>query len=190
MIPRAPIGRRHALLLLAAAPAACASPNPALYTLAVVPGRVRTGAPHAVALRSVALARYLERSQIVRSSDGYRLDILGNDWWGEPLDSMLGRVLVQDLTQRLPGATVFAESGAIAATPDATVAINVQRLDQARSGDVVLMAQVGVMRRASATRDVNLAVTPAGAGVSDLVAAMSVATGQLADVVAGMLTGS
>ena len=33
----------------------------------------------------IGLARYLERSQIVRSSENYRLDVMSNDWWGEPL---------------------------------------------------------------------------------------------------------
>jgi uncharacterized lipoprotein YmbA len=43
----------------------------------------------------------------VRSSEDFRLDVSGNDWWGEPLDAMMGRVLTQELTQRLPGSTVF-----------------------------------------------------------------------------------
>ena len=96
-----------------AAGGSCASPNPSLYTLAVVPGPTHPGAPRRIELREIALAHYLERSQIVRSSEDYRLDVLGNDWWGEPLDSMLSRVLVQELSQRLPGSTVFAENGAI-----------------------------------------------------------------------------
>ena len=40
-------------------------------------------------LRQIGLARYLERSQIVRSSENYRLDVMANDWWGEPLGAML-----------------------------------------------------------------------------------------------------
>ena len=106
-------GRRSALWLLAGAPAACASPDPSLYTLAVVPGRVLPSPPRRIELRQIALARYLERSRIVRSSENLRLDVLGNDWWGEPLDAMLSRVLVQALSQRLPTSMVFAENGAI-----------------------------------------------------------------------------
>ncbi len=118
---RMPVGRRRVLWLLAGLPAACASPNPSLYTLAVVPGATHPVAPPHIELREIALAHYLERSQIVRSSEDYRLDVLGNDWWGEPLDAMLSRVLVQELSQRLPSSTVFAENGAITATPDASV---------------------------------------------------------------------
>ena len=143
---------------------ACTSVNPALYTLAVVPGPARRGGPRLVELRSVSLPRYLERSQIVRSSENYRLDVLGNDWWGEPLDAMLGRVLVQELSSRLPDATVFAENGAVSATPDATVQISVQKLDQDQSGAVVLAAQVGVRRRQDIARNVRFSVRPDSPG--------------------------
>src|ERR1700761_3153871 len=113
------LSRRRLIALFALLPATCRSPNPTLYTLALVPGPTQVGAPKVVELRSIALARYRERSQIVRSSDDFRLDVSGNDWWGEPLDAMLSRVLVQELTDRLPGSMVFAENGAIGATPDA-----------------------------------------------------------------------
>jgi uncharacterized lipoprotein YmbA len=188
-----PLLRRRLLLALGttAALAGCASPNPLLYTLAAVPGATRTGAPHTIELRAIALARYLERSQIVRSSEGYRLEVLGDEWWGEPLDAMLSRVLVQDLTQRLPGASVFAENGAITATADATVELNLQRLDEDATGAVVLVAQVAVRHgnHPDQTRNVRFAVRPQGPTTGAMVAAMSIATGQLADVMAGMLTG-
>jgi len=76
-----PFSRRSALALTLGL-AACASPNPTLYTLAPVPGAERRGAPRVIELRAIGLARYLERSQIVRSSEDFRLDILCNDWWG------------------------------------------------------------------------------------------------------------
>lgn len=103
------LSRRGLTALLPALLAGCASSNPTLYTLAVVPGPVHAGAPCLIEPRGIALARYLERSQIVRSSEDFRLDVLGNEWWGEPLDAMLGLVLVQELTDRLPGSTVYAE---------------------------------------------------------------------------------
>jgi uncharacterized lipoprotein YmbA len=148
---------------------------------------VRSRGPRRVELRGIALARYLERSQIVRSSEDYRLNVLGNDWWGEPLDSMIGRVLSQSLTQRLPGTIVFSENGAVSVTPDATVAVNIQRLDQDRTGAVVLIAQVAIIRRADATKTVTIPVVPSSAGTGALVAAMSEALGKLADEVTAML---
>jgi len=184
--------RRRLLLLLAVAPTGCASPNPTLYVLAPLPGTpapggAQPGTPGTVELREIGLARYLERPQIVRSSEGYRLDVLSNESWGEPLGAMLGRVLVQELTQRLPGSTVFAESGAITVNPTATVAVNIQRLDADAAGAAVLIAQVEVGGKSTATRDIHLTVPPPAPGTAGLVEAMSQAIAQLADTIAAML---
>jgi uncharacterized lipoprotein YmbA len=206
------VSRRLALLTLAAIPAACASPNPTLYVLAPVPGTaptatplsgtVRSGearpgvsragpahtsSPGIVALRAIAIPHYLERSQIVRSSEGYRMDVLSNEWWGEPLDTMMSRILVQELNQRLPGSTVYGDSGAISTPPDATVEINLQRLDLDRDGAVLLAAQIAVSGKTAASRGVAFTVRPADGTTQALVAAMSAATARLADTIAGML---
>jgi len=183
-----PISRRG-ILLLAALPLACASPSPNLYTLSMLPGREYRGVPKLIELRTIGLARYLERSQIVRSTEPYRLDILPNDWWGEPLDTMLGRVLVQSLSQRLVGGTVFPENGAISGTADATIGVNVQRLDQAMNGSVMLVAQVSVTRRGMVAKTFTIAVEPRSVGVAGLVAAMNEAVGRLADDIAVMVVG-
>ena len=183
------LSRRTALLLLAALPAACASPNPSLYVLAAIPGPTHPGAPRNIEVRAIALARYLERSQIVRSSEDYRMDVLSNDWWGEPLDAMMNRILVQELNQRLPGSIVYGDSGAISTPPGASVEINVQRFDLNRDGLLLLAAQVAAGARGMAPRDVSLTVRPAGATTPALVAAMSAALAQLADAIALTLAG-
>ncbi len=179
--------RRFVLLALAALPAACASPNPKLYVLAPVAGQIHKGAPHVIALRPIAVAHYLERSQIVRSSEGYRMDVLYNEWWGEPLGSMMSRILVQELNQRLPGSMVYADSGAISTPPDATVEINLQRFDLDRDGAVLLAAQIAIEGRREASRGVTFTARPADATTPALVEAMSTVTAQLADTVAGTL---
>jgi uncharacterized lipoprotein YmbA len=183
------LSRRTALFALAALPAACSSPNPTLFVLAMVPGTTHKGAPKVVKLRAIAIAHYLERSQIVRSSEGYRMDVLSNEWWGEPLDSMIGRILVQELNQRLPGSTVYSDSGAISAPTDATVEINLQRFDLDRDGAVLLAAQIATEGQHSASRAVELQVRPADGTTQALVAAMSTAVAQLADTIAAMLAG-
>jgi uncharacterized lipoprotein YmbA len=182
-----PATRRVLMLALLGGVASCASPNPNLYTLEPPPGPVRRGGPRVIELRSVGLARYLERSQIVRSSENFRLDVLSNDWWGEPLDAMIGRVLTRALSQRLPGSTVYSENGAISADPDVTLQLNIQRLDQDASGAVRLVAQFAVVRTTSDTRAVTLEVPTHGPTTPDLVAAMSEAIGQLADRIAAAL---
>src|SRR6201993_5127262 len=135
---------RRAVLVLAAAFTACSSPSPVLYTIAPVQGQVQTAAPKVIALQQISMARYLERSEIVRSSENYRLDVMANDWWGEPLGAMLSRVLIEELGQRLPQSTVFSESGAVTASPDATIELNMQRLDADAAGNLVLRAQASV----------------------------------------------
>jgi uncharacterized lipoprotein YmbA len=183
---------RLATLAFAAMLAACSSPNPVLYTVAPAQGSVQTGAPKVIAIQQIAMARYLERSQIVRSSENYRLDVMSNDWWGEPLGAMLSRVLIEELSQRLPQSTVFSESGAVTASPDATIELNMQRLDEDASGNLVLQAQASVDfkgRRAPVLRNFRFVVTPPAADTQGEVNAISTAVGQLADGLASMLAG-
>src|SRR5438477_6035603 len=161
-------GTRLVTLLLAAGLAACSSPSPVLYTIAPVPGPVQPGGPKVIVLPQISTARFLERSEIVRSSENYRLDVMSNDWWGEPLGAMLSRVLVEELGQRLPQSTVFAESGAVSASPDATIELNLQRLDEDAAGDLVLQAQASVSfrgRPGQALRNFRFVVTPPAPGI-------------------------
>jgi uncharacterized lipoprotein YmbA len=179
------------LCLLAVLPGGCASPTPVLYTLDAVPGPVLSGGPAVVVLQDIGLAPYLDRQQIVRSSSDYRIDVETNNWWGESFTAMIGRVLAAEIDQRLPGTDVFGESGAVSATPDATVAVNITRFDLDMSGHVVLTAQVGVEFARSGRRDVTsglrFAVPTASPDVTGQVVAMSKALGELADAIAGDL---
>ncbi len=133
---------RPLLWLLLLALVGCTSPNPVLYTLAVVPGPVLAGAPHSIQVRRIGLAGYLDRPGIVRSSADYKLQIANDDRWGEPLGGLLLRVLDQDLSQRLPASTVYADSGAISADPDLIVEIDLQRFDADSAGVILLSAEV------------------------------------------------
>jgi uncharacterized protein len=188
-----PLAHRRPLLLILAL-AGCRSTNPALYSLAVPPGPTLPGGPKVVALREVSLAGYLDRQQIVRSSEDYRLTVSENDWWGEPLGGLLTRVLAEALAQRLPRSSVVAADTAIRVMPDATVEIGIQRLDANRAGAVVLAAQIAVGfregRRTPLVRPFTTAVPQDGADTRAHVAAASVAVGRLADAAAGMLQGT
>ncbi|HTV45547.1 MAG TPA: PqiC family protein [Stellaceae bacterium] len=180
-----------AVLLLVAMLAGCSSPDPVLYTLAPAAGAVYRGGPKVVLLYQIAIAHYLERSEIVRSSESYRLAVAQNDWWGEPLGAMLSRVLVEELGQRLPGSIVIADNGAVSAEPDATVELNIERLDQDAAGDLVLQAQAAVRfdrREPPLLRNFRFAVPPPAPGVVGEVAAISAAVGKLADGIVPMLT--
>ncbi len=179
-----------AALVLLGSLAGCASPNPALYTIAAQPGPTVSGGPKIVELRDVSLAGYLERTQIVRSSDGYRLDVMANDWWGEPPGAMIGRVLAVELAQRLPGSNVYGERGAISLNPDASISVNIQRMDLDRSGELVLLAQAVAefpRRHGSEAKTFRITRPVPTATTQDEVAAISAAIGELADGLALML---
>ena len=144
------LGRRHFGLLavpLLAAPVlqACgASPEPVLYTLAVRPGPVLTRGPRIVQVRDIGLPGYLDRKEIVRSTEDFKLDVRSNAWWGEPMGGMLSRTIVLELSQRLPGSQVYSEAGSITMDPYAAVGIDIQRFDADKAGNVVLLAQVAI----------------------------------------------
>jgi uncharacterized lipoprotein YmbA len=57
---------------------------------------------------------------------------------------MIGRILAQNLAQRLPSARVYTESGAISSSPDALVELDIQRFELAENGSVELVAQVAL----------------------------------------------
>ena len=183
--------RRALAALLAATLAACASPNPELYTLVAVPGRKRHLADHSVELRRIGLAGYLDRPEIVQGEADYRVHLASNKRWGESLGTMLDRVFTEDLVERLPGVAVFTEAGAISTAPDLVLEIDVQRFDTDATGTLVLLAQVAVRRadarRAAHAETLRLTVQPASPATGDQVAAMSAALGQLADRVIDLL---
>ncbi|MBV9249423.1 MAG: membrane integrity-associated transporter subunit PqiC [Acetobacteraceae bacterium] len=188
------LGRLWPALLAAIILCSCSSPSPVLYTISPVSGAEHHSGPKVVSVRQIGLARYLERPQIVRSSENFRLDVLSNDWWGEPLNTMLARVLVQELAQRLPNSTVLNEGGAISSdTPDASVEVNIERLDLNATGQLVLLSQAAVSFRGKGgqvLRSYRFSVTPPSSGPQGEVAAISSAIGQLADGLATTLSSS
>jgi len=170
--------------------AACSSPEPVLYTIPVKPGPVLPGGPRIVQLRDIGLASYLDRRDIVRSSEGYKLGLARNDWWGEQLNSLLSRVIVVGLSERLPASTVYAEGGAISADPNAVVAVNVQRLDVDQGGTLQLLAQAAIefnRPKRSAARTFRIAKPVATKDTAGQVAAIADAVAELTDGLAVLL---
>jgi uncharacterized protein len=186
------LSRRHFALVLPAIAAACgASADPVLYTIPMKPGPVLSGGPKSVQLRDIALAAYLDRKEIVRSSEGYKLGVTSNDWWAEGLATMLSRVITVGLGQRLPGSNVYAERGAISPDANAVLGVNIQRLDLNASGQLELLAQAAVEferpRRPAVARTFHIARTPTSDKVEGQVAAIADAVAELTDGLAQML---
>ena len=167
---------------------ACSSPDPTYYTLQTVAGTPVNGLPATIEVRRPGLAGYLDRSDIVLKSESYKLSLNSQKQWAEPLGDMIGRVLTQDLSQRLPGKSVFTQSGAITADADMRVEVDIQAFDADGTGDVVLTAQVAVERGIThhplSTRHVSLRAPINAAGEAAQVAAMSGLLGTLSDRIA------
>ena len=155
-----------------------------------MPGMALPAGPRVVQLRDIGLASYLDRREIVRSSEDYKLGVMANAWWGEPLGSLLGRILVVELSQRLPNSKVYSESGAITADPNAVVGVNIQRLDTDKAGMLVLLAQAAVefnRPKRSAARNFTITRALPTPDVAGQVAATSDAVAELADGIAALL---
>jgi uncharacterized protein len=163
------------------------SPEPIYYAMAPARGAPAPGWARLIQLRRPALAGYLDRAEIVSRVVDYRLRIASGESWSEPLGDMIGRLLGEDLAERLPGSIVFAEASPISADPDAIVSVDIQRFDMGEDGAVTLLAEVAVekppSRAAIASRRIELRARPPGGGTAGLVAAMSALLGQLADAV-------
>lgn len=179
------------LLAAGLLPAGCASPPTHYYTLVATAGPAMPGAPRTVMLRRPGIAGYLDRPDIVRSGGTYQLQVASDERWGEPFGDLVGRILAEDLGRRLPGTSVYTESGAISASPEATLEVDFQRFDADPTGQVVLLVQWSVERGrgnpAGPPATDRITVTPATRATADVVAAMSDALGQASDRMAATL---
>ena len=176
--------------LLAGLEGCTTSPNSRFFTLAAQPAAAPPGrSPPTVAVKPVELAKYLDRPQIVRHSDAYELQISDLERWGEEMHDMVTRVLIENLSLRLPASQVVGTSGSLTVRADVTVEVDISRFDTDQSGKVFLDARSAVqreVRRPSMWSD-RITVQPTSPSVTDLVAAMSDALGQLSDRIARVL---
>jgi len=188
------LSRRRLIIglgLLAALEGCTTSPNSRFFTLAPQPASAAAAgrSPATVAVKPVELAKYLDRPQIVRHSNAYELQIADIERWGEEMRDMVTRVLIENLTLRLPASQVVGASGSLTIRADVTVEVDISRFDADQNGKVFLDARSAVQRdgrRPSLWSD-RITVQPASPSVPDLVAAMSDALGQLSDHIAQVL---
>src|SRR5258707_4580957 len=133
--------------LLAALGGCTTSPNSRFFTLAAQPAAAPPGrSPPTVAVKPVELAKYLDRPQIVRHSDAYELQISDLERWGEEMRDMVTRVLIENLSLRLPASQVVGTSGSLTIRADVTVEVDISRFDADQNGKVFLDARSAVQR--------------------------------------------
>ncbi len=178
-----------ALAALALALAGCHSPDPTLYTLVPLSGAANSAPAGTVALARMEVAHYLDRPQIVRRHDAYALATDDTRRWAEPLDEMVPRVLVAELSGRLPAMRIALTASGMLGEAQKTLAVSIERFDEDPDGTVVLDARWSV-RGASGEGPLDSAEIRervAGDGTDALVAAMSRALAQLSDRIAAAL---
>jgi len=167
---------------------ACASADPAYYTLQAQPGIPTTTRAVTIEIRRPGLAGYLDRSDVVLAAADYKLDVNTQIRWAEPLGDMIGRILAQDLTQRLPSAAIFTQSGAISAAPGIRLEVDILNFNSGSGNQVTLTAQIALERGTThsplTTQAVSLSAAPSGPGPAALAAALSTLMGQLSDTIA------
>ncbi len=195
MTPGSP-SRRLILVGLGLLPvlAGCsATPSPRLFTLAPQPATSDGRFSGTISVKRVTVAKYLDRPQIVRYSNPYELSFSEFMLWGEGLSDMVTRVLVENLSVRLPGSQIYAASGPLTkAKVDVTLEVNIDNFEPDPAGTVVLVAQWVAYREGhnDQLRSEQIQVMPASGDTMGQVAAMSDALGQLANQIAGGLPAS
>lgn len=182
--------RRHAAslglaLVMATGLSACGS-DPTLYSIAPVPGVAQSGGPVVVEVRTPVVAASLDRDEIVRQDKDYKLGMAKGNAWSEAIGDMIGRVLTQDLAQRLPGTTVFAQNDAVSTKPLAFVELTVTAFNADQKGNASLVGSLSIHGDKpgigpNLTVPVQLQAPLDNARASTLVAGLSTLTGQLAD---------
>lgn len=143
---RRPLAAIAGLTLLAGV-AACAATVPSrFYTLAPVASETEAAAAPAsrdltIGLGPVVLPNYLDRPEIVRRTGQYELDIAEFDRWSEALETMVPRIMAQNLAATLATDRVLIFPQRRAPETDYQVEIEIFRFDAGSDGEVVLDAQ-------------------------------------------------
>ena len=167
------------------------SPATAYYALAAVSGSMRQASLGTIEVRRPGIAGYLDRAEILTQWDGHRLQLAQDACWGEPIASMIGRVLAEDLTDRLRGTIVFNASSDLSIKATTVIELAIWKFDFGPDGFVHLNALSSVRGAGPQTaRAIALQARPATTEPGAVVAAMSGLLGQLADEIANALMAS
>jgi uncharacterized lipoprotein YmbA len=158
------------------------SPNTAYYSLAATSGTVRQASLGTIEVRRPGIAGYLDRTEILAQWDGQRLQLTQGAGWAEPITAMIGRVLAEDIGNRLPGTVVFNSASELSIQSSTVVEVLLRKFDLASDGHVYLNA-LWLIRSAgqTTTHSATLKIKPTTTETAPTIAAMSALLGQLAD---------
>jgi uncharacterized protein len=196
---RSPLRSLMLVLLLGGAAAACSllqpRPDPTQFFLLapLAPSSADASATKEllVGIGPITVPEYLDRSNIVRRFAPNRVAISEFEWWAEPLDQSLLRVIGDNLAARLGTPTVLRYPWPVLMKPVYAVAMNFSRFDILDGGRVHLSAgwviRGGQPRRALLTRESSIEKTAAGPSTADAVAALSQTLDDLSAEIAGAI---
>lgn len=105
-----------------------------------------------VGLGPVHLPDYLHRPALLTRTSPTELSPSPTDRWSEPLDTMLPRVLADDLSQMLQSRQIVEFPWYSTGRPDWQIEIEVVRFEPDSQGEVLLIAQWRVHELAAGTR--------------------------------------
>ena len=123
---------------------ACASTPVTSYRLASEPGPVEQVAPLTISVRRVSIPSYLDQGNVPMPVSPYDGRLIPQRALGRAFDDTLQTTMVEDLAQRLNGATVIDSNGSIEMPSDMQIEINLLRFDPSVTGDVELTMQVAL----------------------------------------------
>ncbi|GAB5468607.1 MAG: hypothetical protein Kilf2KO_16370 [Rhodospirillales bacterium] len=173
---------------------ACASdPPPNVFTLVALPATQSLPAGGSViSVEPVDIPRYLDRPQIVRYGTTYQLEVSETARWGEPFGAMVTRVLIQDLSLRLPGAQIFTDGDAASVPAQRVLEVSFTGFEPDPTNTIVLSAR-WVVRQANdrtvlSSDAAEIRTTARDATMAGLASAMSDALAQLSQRIASSLT--
>ena len=189
---------RLCLVLQMAVLAGCGTSQPTRYYL------LSAGAPDAagvsvrpeltIGVGPVILPPYLDRRELVSRAGSNELNVAVYDQWAEPLEENFGRVVREDLGQRLATDRIIRlplkRSLRSALVMDYQVAIAVRQFEKTPDGSVVLIARWIVMdndKNELALRRSRYSQTPAGDDYAAQAAAQSQVLGQLSEEIAATI---
>jgi uncharacterized protein len=167
---------------------ACGTSTPTnYYTLATrAPSATVDAAaatPAVVAVGPVLLPDYVDRSQIVFRETDYRLRLEGNDLWAAPLADMVPRILVDNLSLRLPESRVVGFPQVTGPSFDHRLAIDIGRFDVDADGTATIAARWQVYAAGSPRAlVVSESVSERRSGEPGVAAAVAALSASLADL--------
>lgn len=168
----------------------CTSTNINNWRIASIPGVAKRGTGNRIGVRSIGLPSFMSQTGVPEPGSAYMANTFPNDVWAAPLAAMLQTTMVENLAQRLPSDTVFADGGPIGAAPDQLIEIQVFAFTPNAQGQILLSAQFATRPAKSLNwQFLNFeSSAPGGQMAETIVATMSSLWGEAADRLASMLS--